>query len=104
MSTTQQIPQRAKSDFDSDDPATPDEFRSPSATPARTRNAVPQSTRKLPSKKVKEAARRAHLEAYAANLFEELNQAVFKGELPSSTKLNWNVRLTSTAGKAKWHK
>ncbi|KAH8101376.1 SprT-like family-domain-containing protein [Cristinia sonorae] len=43
-------------------------------------------------------------EAYAQTLFNELNQKVFGGGLPEDTKLNWNNRLLTTAGRAKWHR
>ncbi|KAG1885658.1 SprT-like family-domain-containing protein [Suillus subluteus] len=51
--------------------------------------------------KAEEQARR---EKYAAQLFEELNSTIFKNGLPRETKLNWNKRLLTTAGRAKWHR
>ncbi|KAF8633981.1 hypothetical protein AX15_001158 [Amanita polypyramis BW_CC] len=41
---------------------------------------------------------------YAEELFSELNGAVFKDKLPKDTKLTWNKRLLTTAGRAKWHR
>ncbi|KAG1834527.1 SprT-like family-domain-containing protein [Suillus variegatus] len=51
--------------------------------------------------KAEEQGRR---EKYAAQLFEELNSTIFDNGLPRETKLNWNKRLLTTAGRAKWHK
>ncbi|KAJ8596506.1 hypothetical protein M405DRAFT_726107 [Rhizopogon salebrosus TDB-379] len=61
---------------------------------------------KLPSRiparrKVEEQERR---EKYAEKLFAELNSTVFNDGLPRETKLNWNKRLLTTAGRARWHK
>ncbi|KAG2146512.1 SprT-like family-domain-containing protein [Suillus bovinus] len=52
-------------------------------------------------RKAEEQARR---EKYAAQLFEELNSTIFNNGLPRETKLNWNKRLLTTAGRAKWHR
>ncbi|KAG2754506.1 hypothetical protein P692DRAFT_20854246 [Suillus brevipes Sb2] len=51
--------------------------------------------------KAEEQTRR---EKYAAQLFEELNSTIFNNGLPIETKLNWNKRLLTTAGRAKWHR
>lgn len=51
--------------------------------------------------KAEEQTRR---EKYAAQLFEELNSTIFNNGLPLETKLNWNKRLLTTAGRAKWHR
>ncbi|KAG1757339.1 SprT-like family-domain-containing protein [Suillus lakei] len=51
--------------------------------------------------KAEEQARR---EKYAAQLFEELNSTIFNDGLPRETKLNWNKRLLTTAGRARWHR
>ncbi|KZP32441.1 hypothetical protein FIBSPDRAFT_678180, partial [Athelia psychrophila] len=56
------------------------------------------------SKKQTDAAEQARREVYASELFSTLNRTIFKDQLPNETKLNWNVRLLSTAGKAKWHR
>ncbi len=42
--------------------------------------------------------------AYAEAFFKELNDAVFGGGIPAETKLEWNKRLLTTAGRAHWHK
>ena len=41
---------------------------------------------------------------YAQQLFDELNEAVFKSALPKETKLSWNKRLLTTTGRAGWRK
>jgi hypothetical protein len=41
---------------------------------------------------------------YAQQLFDDLNASIFKGGLPNNTALNWNKRLLTTAGRAKWHR
>ena len=48
-----------------------------------------------------EAARRA---AYAQEMFTQLNAQVFKGGLPPETPLVWNAKMTSTAGRARYHR
>ncbi|KAG1867821.1 SprT-like family-domain-containing protein [Suillus subalutaceus] len=50
------------------------------------------------------AEEQACREKYAAQLFEELNSTIFNNGLPRETKLNWNKRLLTTAGRAKWHR
>ena len=81
----------------------------PSSRTRRTAGGTP-STSSLPqkvprvTKKAHAAAEQARREKYAADLFEELNRAVFKDGLPIETKMNWNKRLLTTAGRAKWHR
>ena len=56
------------------------------------------------SKQARAAAERKELEEYAQRFFDDVNKTVFKNGLPSNTKLAWNVRLLTTAGRARWHK
>jgi hypothetical protein len=56
------------------------------------------------TKKAQAVAEQARREQYAAELFEELNRMVFNDGLPKGTKMNWNKRLLTTAGRAKWHR
>ncbi|KAF4572497.1 hypothetical protein EYR36_007003 [Pleurotus pulmonarius] len=56
------------------------------------------------SKKAQAAADLTKRKNYAEELFEELNALVFDRKLPPSTQLTWSKRLTTTAGRAKWHK
>ncbi|KAG2155400.1 SprT-like family-domain-containing protein [Suillus clintonianus] len=51
--------------------------------------------------KAEESARR---EKYAEQLFGELNGTIFNDGLPRETKLHWNKRLLTTAGRARWHR
>lgn len=75
----------------------------PVTTPS---NASPRKGRQTPrtGKKAQAAAEQAKREVYAQKLFTELNHIVFKDGLPKETKLNWNKRLLTTAGRAKWHR
>lgn len=56
------------------------------------------------SKKAAEEAEQARREKYAQELFDELNKSVFGNGLPENTKLNWNKRLLTTAGKARYRR
>ncbi|THH20959.1 hypothetical protein EW146_g524 [Bondarzewia mesenterica] len=75
-------------------PSTPVKPRTPAKFPRTPRT----------SKKAVALAAQARLEAYAQDLFEDLNRVVFDDELPHGTKLVWSKRLLTTAGRAKWHK
>ncbi|KAL1675459.1 SprT-like family-domain-containing protein [Schizophyllum commune] len=78
-------------------PASPTKDRSTSPTKR------PPSPRKPTQKALREAeaARRA---AYAQEIFTQLNAQVFKGGLPPETPLVWNAKMTSTAGRARYHR
>lgn len=56
------------------------------------------------SKKAVEKAEEIRRQEYAQELFTELNAFVFKNKLPQDTKLNWNKRLLTTAGRAKYRR
>ncbi|KAF9654294.1 hypothetical protein BDM02DRAFT_3106603, partial [Thelephora ganbajun] len=56
------------------------------------------------SKQVQAATERKELEEYTQRFFDDVNKIVFKNGLPSDTKLVWNARLLTTAGRARWHK
>ena len=56
------------------------------------------------TKKAQRDLEQARREAYANQLFRELNASVFKGGLPEATTLKWSVRLLTTAGRAKWRR
>lgn len=76
------------------------------ATP-RTKNPSPRKkptgTPRVTKNSFKEE-QQDKLRNYAQQLFVELNRTVFKQQLPEDTKLNWNKRLLTTAGRAKWHR
>jgi hypothetical protein len=65
--------------------------------------ATPKTPRAPRGKKVALEAEQRRREVYAQALFDDLNAAVFNGELPHA-KLVWNKRLLTTAGRAKWHR
>ncbi|KAI9572761.1 SprT-like family-domain-containing protein [Boletus coccyginus] len=74
-------------------------------------NAVPEfsrAARRSPSKKVGHSAYKAKEQArrqkYATDLFARLNKDVFGDRLPKNTTLEWNKRLLTTAGRARWHR
>ena len=56
------------------------------------------------SKKTQQTVEQQRRHDYAQQLFDDLNASIFKGGLPSNTALNWNKRLLTTAGRAKWHR
>jgi len=81
-----------------------DEDKSIVGTPTRVR---PSPTKRQTARQTEAAratAEQARREIYAQNLFIELNREVFDDGLPSDTKLIWNKRLLTTAGRAKWNK
>lgn len=65
---------------------------------------VPAAPPRPNTKKARLAADLLKRHEYAQQLFDDLNTAVFKGALPTNTQLNWNKRLLTTAGKAKYHR
>ena len=56
------------------------------------------------SKKAQQTVEQQKRHDYAQQLFDDLNASIFKGGLPNNTALNWNKRLLTTAGRAKWHR
>ncbi|THH30163.1 hypothetical protein EUX98_g4016 [Antrodiella citrinella] len=72
-------------------------------TPRKPKSSTPNTPR-AGSKKATIAVEQERREAYAQKVFDELNRIVFSEGLPVETKLNWNVRLLTTAGRAKWHR
>jgi hypothetical protein len=75
-------------------------------TPLRAQPRLPSSSKapRSTSKKAQEIVEQQRRHDYAQQLFEDLNASVFKGGLPNNTALNWNKRLLTTAGRAKWHR
>ena len=64
----------------------------------------PTSTPSRLSKKARGIDEQAQREKYAADLFVQLNSTVFDDLLPKETELEWNKRLLTTAGRARWHR
>ncbi|PAV21792.1 hypothetical protein PNOK_0174900 [Pyrrhoderma noxium] len=71
--------------------------------PIKSRNGT---KKRLTQKAIKEIEKQKEelLVEYAKNLFIELNASVFEGRLSENTDLQWNKRLQSTAGRAKWRR
>ncbi|KIJ45102.1 hypothetical protein M422DRAFT_29952 [Sphaerobolus stellatus SS14] len=87
-------------------PRTPTSNNRKSTRSTRTVSTTDAATA-TPSKstrKKKVSAEQQHLEEYARTLFAELNTAVFRKRIPDTTELVWNIRLTTTAGKAFYHR
>ncbi|KAG5715917.1 HMG box-containing protein C19G7.04 [Termitomyces sp. T112] len=76
------------------------------ATPMPTAKTCGSRSKGTPrfNKRAQAAAEQERRVIYAQKLFEELNRSVFENKLPKETKLNWNKRLLTTAGRAKWHR
>lgn len=75
--------------------------------PAVQRVSKPKTVAKTTRSNTKKARMEAELlrrQKYAQEIFDDLNRSVFKEGLPASTKLVWNKRLLTTAGKAKYHR
>ena len=81
---------------------------SPSAAnslfPLRIELPPASSAKARSSKKTQQTVEQQKRHNYAQQLFDDLNASVFKGGLPNNTELNWNKRLLTTAGRAKWHR
>ena len=73
-------------------------------TTSRSKSQTNIRTPRAGSKKASAAAEQARRERYAQEVFDELNEKVFAGGLPEDTRLHWNNRLLTTAGRAKWHR
>jgi hypothetical protein len=88
---------------------TSDSLHTPLRVPSSDSQASPRvrgtRTPKTPrrSKKATAEAEQTRREAYAQELFEDLNNSVFQKKLPP-TRLNWSKRLLTTAGRARWHR
>lgn len=78
------------------------------ATPSRSGRSSPTkgSPKKprAPTKKALEDAEAARRQAYALDMFQQLNRDVFGNALPADTPLVWNPRLLKTAGNARYRK
>lgn len=96
-------PTKSRDVFDAPDTKPESETPEKAAVPKRAPRKRTAGTPRVTSKKQKEEEQRA-LHTYAASFFDEVNRTVFKLGLPEDTKLNWNKRLLTTAGRAKWHR
>jgi len=62
---------------------------------------------RTPAKLSEKKLRQIELERrkdYAQTIFSTVNEKVFRSRLPTTTELVWNNRLTTTAGRAKYHR
>lgn len=68
-----------------------------------TKKSRSKGTYKTPrmTKKAQQAVEQSRREHYAQQLFDELNNRIFKGGLPEDTALKWSNRLLTTAGRAR---
>lgn len=73
------------------------------STPTSVSRTKPKATPRV-GKKALAAAEQERRERYAQELFVELNRVIFRDGLPKETKLSWNKRLLTTAGRAKMHR
>ena len=71
----------------------------PRAGPSKSSSKAPRMTKKA-LQEIELQRRRA----YAQTFFNDMNETVFDGGIPAGTKLEWNKRLLTTAGRAHWHK
>ncbi|KAJ3480158.1 hypothetical protein NLI96_g8545 [Meripilus lineatus] len=96
-----------ESEDDNNSDVEPESFRPPNKltlpkTPSRSTTKT--RTPRAGTQKALLLAEQNRREAYAQVLFNELNESVFRGGIPKDTALKWNVRLLTTAGRARWHK
>ncbi|TFK76685.1 hypothetical protein BDN72DRAFT_829838 [Pluteus cervinus] len=78
-------------------------MQSPS-TPPKKKTSAKAAQPSRTSKKAQAQAEQTRRRDYAIELFNDLNHRVFGDRLPQDTKLVWNNRLLTTAGRAKWHR
>ncbi|RXW18447.1 hypothetical protein EST38_g7416 [Candolleomyces aberdarensis] len=99
------IPITSRDPLNAPQPETPQRKNAdlPTAPESSSPKKKASGTQRVTLKKRKEE-QQAQLHSYAASFFRELNLTVFKSGLPVDTKLNWNKRLLTTAGRAKWHR
>lgn len=72
--------------------------------PGRAAKELGQETPRKTTKRAQLEAEQKKRHDYAQHLFIDLNKVVFNQGLPEGTKLNWNKRLLTTAGRAKYHR
>lgn len=96
---------RIRSEYDTFNTPSPS-VSLPSTPSTPTGRSTKKTSTKTPrvTKRAAAAAEHARLDKYAHDLFAELNRAVFDGGIPKETKLMWNSRLLTTAGKARWQR
>ncbi|KAE9409378.1 hypothetical protein BT96DRAFT_591338 [Gymnopus androsaceus JB14] len=73
-------------------------------TPVSAASLSPSKRQPRTGKKAEAAAKLERLKTYALNRFSDLNEKVFDNKIPTTTKIEWNNRFTSTAGKASYRR
>ncbi|KAJ3802580.1 hypothetical protein GGU11DRAFT_550108 [Lentinula aff. detonsa] len=73
-------------------------------TPVSATATSPSRRQPRTGKKAEAAAKLERLKTYALNRFADLNEKVFDNKIPDTTKIEWNCRFTSTAGKASYRR
>ncbi|KAJ3751067.1 hypothetical protein DFH05DRAFT_157518 [Lentinula detonsa] len=73
-------------------------------TPVSATAMSPSRRQPRTGKKAEAAAKLERLKTYALNRFADLNEKVFDNKIPDTTKIEWNCRFTSTAGKASYRR
>ncbi|KAH7881287.1 SprT-like family-domain-containing protein [Lentinula edodes] len=73
-------------------------------TPASAAAMSPSKRQPRMGKKAEATAKLERLKTYALNRFADLNEKVFDNKIPDTTKIEWNCRFTTTAGKASYRR
>ncbi|KAJ3973261.1 SprT-like family-domain-containing protein [Lentinula raphanica] len=73
-------------------------------TPVSATAMSPSRRQPRTGKKAEAVAKLERLKNYALNRFADLNERVFDNRIPTTTKIEWNCRFTSTAGKASYRR
>lgn len=73
-------------------------------TPVPTTSVSPSKRQPRRGAKAEAEAKLERLKTYAKNRFDDLNSKVFENKIPATTKIEWNNRLRSTAGKASYQR
>ncbi|KAJ3997914.1 SprT-like family-domain-containing protein [Lentinula boryana] len=73
-------------------------------TPVSATAMSPSRRQPRTGKKAEAAAKLERLKSYALTRFADLNEKVFDNKIPDTTKIEWNCRFTSTAGKASYRR
>lgn len=73
-------------------------------TPVSAAAMSPSKRQPRMGKKAEATAKLERLKTYALNRFADLNEKVFDNKIPDTTKIEWNCRFTTTAGKASYRR
>lgn len=73
-------------------------------TPVSAAAMSPSRRQPRMGKKAEATAKLERLKTYALDRFADLNEKVFNNNIPDTTKIEWNCRFTTTAGKASYRR